>query len=277
MQETPQLEDGYTKIANEIIDALARFMPGATEGQIIYAILRKTYGWHKKEDKISITQLIEMTGKSKRMIIYALQNLEAKKIIFIKREILHGEKQSNLISFNKNYKEWVVQNLAPQVEKRRQYDKFSSARRRSSARLCKKVVQDSVKVVQNLAHTKETITKDNIQKILQGGLFPKQASIFIERFNTLFHSTYRETDKLKVSLNARLEKFTIDQILQATHNLSLSEFHQGKNDRGWKADPYFLLRNDGQIDKWLNYEPKKAFKSENLDIYDKLPVKTIKN
>ena len=165
---TPQLENGFTMIANEIVEALAKAMPGFTEGQILFAVLRKTYGWHKKEDKISISQLVAMINKSKRMVIYALQNLEAKKIIFIKRETLHGEKQSNIISFNKNYLQWVVQNLAPQVEKRRQHDKISSARRRSSARLGKKVVQDSVKNIQSLAHTKETI-----QKIITKDIIPK--------------------------------------------------------------------------------------------------------
>ena len=72
----PQLENGYTRIANEIIEALARAMPGFTQGQIIWAVLRKTYGWNKKSDQISISQLCEMTGKSRRMVIYSLQNLE---------------------------------------------------------------------------------------------------------------------------------------------------------------------------------------------------------
>ena len=46
--------------------------------------------------------------------------------------------------------------------------------------------------------------------------------------------------------------FTLEEILKALDNLSKSEFHQGDNDRGWKADPDFLIRNDEQIDKWLN-------------------------
>ena len=161
--KTPQLEDGYTKIANEILEALAKLMPGLTEGQIIYAILRKTYGWHKKEDKISISQLVEMTGKSKRMIIYALQNLEAKKIVFIKRTTLNKEKQPNTIMFNKNHKEWVVQKVALQVKKNREQARISSAKHYTtkigSAKGCKEVVQKVVKNINSFAHTKDTIQK----------------------------------------------------------------------------------------------------------------------
>jgi len=204
--QTPQLEDGFTQIANEIIEALAKCMPGFTEGQIIYAILRKTYGWHKKKDQISISQLIKMTGKSKRMIIYALQNLEAKKMIHIKRTVLNGEKQSNIIMFNKNYQEWVVQGLAPQVERRRQYDRLSSAR------LGKKVVQDSVKKVNNLAHTKETIqkiiTKDNINRIIP----------YFEKVNPSYKRIFSNTSQ-RASLQRLVSQYGEERIKNLLYQL----------------------------------------------------------
>ena len=160
----PHLENGYTKIANEIMDALSMAMPGFTEGQIILAVMRKTYGWNKGEDNISISQLCAMTNKSKRMVIYALQNLEAKKMIIIERATKNGEKQTNRIKFNKRHKEWVVQNIAPQVEKNQIQAKVSSAKSRGSAKLTKEVVQNLRKSLPSFAHTKETITKETITK-----------------------------------------------------------------------------------------------------------------
>lgn len=177
--KTPQLEDGYTQIANEIVEALAECMPGFTEGQIIWYVLRKTYGWHKKEDKISISQIVKATKKSKRAVIYALQNLESKKMILIQRTTINGEKQSNNIQFNKLYSQWVVQNIAPQVLKNRNQARISSAKEYISKRVVQKNVKSSAKdgnlVVQNktqnsnsFAHTKETIqkiyTKETITK-----------------------------------------------------------------------------------------------------------------
>jgi len=142
-----QLEDGYTKIANELVDAMSRYFPGFTEGQIIWCVLRKTYGWNKKTDKISISQIMKMTGKSRRMVIYALKSLESKKMIVIKRVY----QQVNEITFNKNHEEWVKK-VAP------------SARSCTSATNGKDLVQHSVNSIPKVAPTKETLTKDNIQK-----------------------------------------------------------------------------------------------------------------
>ena len=106
----PRSENGHVDIANEIAEAFCRGFPGGTEGQLLWAILRKTYGWHKKSDSISISQLVEMTGKSRRMVIYALQNLEAKKMIVIERKRGRGNiNEVNKIAFQKNRDLWVVQ------------------------------------------------------------------------------------------------------------------------------------------------------------------------
>ncbi|MBI5447822.1 MAG: replication protein [Gammaproteobacteria bacterium] len=62
---TPQCEDGYTKIANELLEALARIrIPGETH-QVLDTVLRKTYGYGKKEDAISLSQFVLATGLSK--------------------------------------------------------------------------------------------------------------------------------------------------------------------------------------------------------------------
>jgi len=44
----PQREDGHVDIANETIEALAKIYLSSYETQTLFAIFRKTYGWHKK-------------------------------------------------------------------------------------------------------------------------------------------------------------------------------------------------------------------------------------
>lgn len=83
-------------------------------------------------------------------------------------------------------------------------------------------------------------------------------SVFLERFNVAFGAHYRITDGRKTRLRARLKKYSLDEILIAVANLSQSNFHKGKNDRNWRADPDFLLRSDEQIDKWLNVPTAQA-------------------
>ena len=170
---SPQKEDGYTPIANEIMEALARVNIGYGNAQILYATLRKTYGWHKKKDKISISQFEEITGLSRRMVIYCVQNLEAKKILIVERKRGRGNiNEINEISFNKNYKEWVVQEKSKQYQKVLNNKKIQYLKSKNkvvqeiegSARKGKRVVQENKKHPQLVAPTKETITKEILQK-----------------------------------------------------------------------------------------------------------------
>jgi phage replication O-like protein O len=170
---SPQVENGYTRIANELLEAIIQSPIGFGNAQIFWAVVRKTYGFRKKNDYISISQLQEMTGLSRRMTIYCVQNLEAKKMIKVKRRVGRGHKKEiNHIEINKNYTEWVVQ------EKSNQYDKALKTRKihyknkgkvvvqegGGSARNRKRVVQETKKKGRFLAPTKETITKETITK-----------------------------------------------------------------------------------------------------------------
>lgn len=100
----------------------------------------------------------------------------------------------------------------------------------------------------------DSIVKDSILNYNIGTTMSsvEDLSHFLKIFNSLFKSKYQETDGRKKKLATRLKIYTFDQIITALKNLSESKFHQGDNDRGWKADPDFLLRSDEQIDKWLN-------------------------
>lgn len=169
----PQKERGYTGIANEIIEAMAH-IGGFTNSmhRITLAILRKTYGWKKKKDAISISQLQEITSLSKRTVIYALQQLEAKRIISVIRVKKGQYNQTNEISFNKDYDSWEIKKCAPQVERTRKnslknYHKKGSAKVKmdtnSSAKVSKKVVQKPVKGSANGLHIQKKIQND-IQK-----------------------------------------------------------------------------------------------------------------
>lgn len=58
----PQLENGYTRVANELLDALARTSIPGNIMQVVIVVIRKTYGYNKKKDQISISQFCEATG-----------------------------------------------------------------------------------------------------------------------------------------------------------------------------------------------------------------------
>jgi phage replication O-like protein O len=99
----PQIENGYTKIANEIMDALCRMRIPGEERQILDCIFRKTYGWNKCEDAISLSQFVDMTSMKKPNIIRAINGLLSKKIITV---IEKDNKPAKVYKFNKDHSQW---------------------------------------------------------------------------------------------------------------------------------------------------------------------------
>ncbi|MFA5377229.1 MAG: replication protein [Dehalococcoidia bacterium] len=97
----PQLEDGHIKIACELGEALAKVNLSACESRVIWCILRKTYGWNKKTDRISYSQFEEFTGMKRRHIGRTITLLIARQMV-----TRHGEGQSIEYGIQKDYEQW---------------------------------------------------------------------------------------------------------------------------------------------------------------------------
>ncbi|MEW6215417.1 MAG: replication protein [Nitrospirota bacterium] len=80
----PQLEDGYTKIANELLEALGRIRIPGEAMQVLLFIIRKLYGFHKKEDIIPLSQFCLATGLSKSSTVRAINKLISMNVIYKK-------------------------------------------------------------------------------------------------------------------------------------------------------------------------------------------------
>ncbi len=79
-------EPNYTQIPNEFLDNIMPTLSGA-ENVVFLVIMRKTFGWHKKKDKISYSQIREGSGISSNTTIQtALKKLQEKGLIFIVKE-----------------------------------------------------------------------------------------------------------------------------------------------------------------------------------------------
>jgi len=98
----PKLENGYVRLSNELLSAIVVAKLSGTEYQILFGVIRKTYGWNKKSDWISYSQLEEITGRTRRAIAKSLSKLVNKSILV--KEPNSGKK--NLLKLNKNWEEW---------------------------------------------------------------------------------------------------------------------------------------------------------------------------
>ena len=109
---SPQVEDGYTKIANEILDALISHRLSGQEYQIVYFIIRKTYGFNKTCDFISMGQIAKATGIKRPKVSMILSNLYTKNILGVTEKgnsvPQNGNSQPNCLYFQKDYEQWRV-------------------------------------------------------------------------------------------------------------------------------------------------------------------------
>lgn len=99
----PQKEDGFTPIANEIVEAFARTSISGHEWRVLWIILRQTYGWQRKEDPISLSQIAKRTGISVPCVCRAVRKLLAKGIVATDQNDSSGITTYRLI---KNYEKW---------------------------------------------------------------------------------------------------------------------------------------------------------------------------
>ncbi|MFO7970170.1 MAG: replication protein [Desulfobacterales bacterium] len=209
---SPQIENGHVKIANELWDALARIRISGEEWQVLNIVIRKTYGWNKKEDQVSLSQFVLGTGLKKPNVIRARQKLLSKKIMIIKKD-----NAGNLIyRINKDFDQWEP--LSKKIT----------------------VIKKDNKSLSKKIPTKDT-TKDNIYKVKT----PYQEIV------NLYHEILPElprvvklTDKRKSQIKARWfesEKTqTLDWWKGYFEMIRERPFLMGNNERGWKADIEFL-------------------------------------
>lgn len=92
-----ELQDGYTRIANGLLEAI--MLAGLTQHQLLVfmAVMRKTYGFNKKSDWLSNEQLSQLTG-------ILPHKCSAAKSALVKRKILSQNGRS--VGINKALGEW---------------------------------------------------------------------------------------------------------------------------------------------------------------------------
>ena len=95
----PELEDGYTQIANEILEKLVKMHLSPNQWQVLLCIIRKTYGFHKKVDYIANFQIGEATGLCKAVVSRCLKELDEQQLII---------RKGKFIGFQKDWEKWPM-------------------------------------------------------------------------------------------------------------------------------------------------------------------------
>lgn len=107
----PQIENGFTRLANELQDAFIKFKITKRQRNILDLIIRLSYGCQKKVAFIPALKYFAAFGVSKQNIRTELEKLEAARVIT-------WDRARCFFALNKNYDEW-------QLEPESQFDEQS--------------------------------------------------------------------------------------------------------------------------------------------------------
>ena len=97
----PQVEDGFVRIANELFDAFLSFKFSYRQSKVFLAVLRKTFGYGKKSDDVSASQLGALCAMPRSHVASTLVELE--KMNAITRS---PGKYGTVTAINKNHWQW---------------------------------------------------------------------------------------------------------------------------------------------------------------------------
>ncbi|MEO5343563.1 MAG: replication protein [Gammaproteobacteria bacterium SHHR-1] len=89
---SPQLEDGYTRIANELLEALLLADLSKRELLVLLAVIRKTYGFNRSMDRISSAQLAAATGLTATHCRATVRDLKARGLLASEGDMLGLQK-----------------------------------------------------------------------------------------------------------------------------------------------------------------------------------------
>ncbi|HEK2869578.1 TPA: replication protein [Proteus mirabilis] len=238
------LEDGYTRIANDLFEAVMCADLTARQLKVVMAIIRKTYGFGKKLDRITNTQIAEMTGIHHTHVCKAKNEMIAMNIVI---------SSGNKIGINKDFTEWNfnISQVSETLAKSANKTLAKTANSHKPSQL----------------NTKETITKEKKESNtpltpheVKGGESVKPTKRKSTPINyDEYLNAYNEEvgDRLPHAVEANEKRKTrLRKIIKnlATANVDgwrayvrafvrmAKPFYFGENDTGWTADIDYLLR-----------------------------------
>ena len=102
----PKLANGYTPIANELLEKVYQLKLNGTQFKIVMCIWRFTYGFSRKDHELSESFISNAINTDKRQVRRELNNLIGLNILLVTQEATFTS--TRRIKFNKYYTKWLT-------------------------------------------------------------------------------------------------------------------------------------------------------------------------
>lgn len=209
---SPQTKNGYTKVANEILEHISKTDLNGTQLRIVLVVWRYTYGFSRKGHELSLAFLSEAIDTRKSHVDRELTALIDRKIISV---VGVGSRRGRVLSFNKNYEEWQ--------------DRPTSVGHQPSSHNSSTISSTTCSTIpSHNSRTKKERTKENIKK------------------NTRQQKTYdEESSYYKMAL------YFFDKVTAVANEAGVGHLLKKVNLQKWSDDFRKLVELDNVTDKKL--------------------------
>lgn len=216
---SPQLEEGYTRLANELLDAMLRAGLTSRQWAVVMAVVRKTYGYNKKSDDIGLGQLATMTGIDKAHLSRTVRELAGSRVLHRKVGAF-----GHTLSVNKNYAQWKLTgpvkrnaNGLPEEQPGLPNQQLVNGVAETATGVAEKATCEGVALLAKLGLPKEQPQKTTLQKkenLLSGKPDPspeklrldEQSKAAIDYLNKTCDTAYRHVESNLKLARARLKE-----------------------------------------------------------------------
>lgn len=229
---SPQTENGYTQIANEVLEKLHCLPINGSEFRLLLFVIRKTWGYHKKQDRLPLSQFSRGTGLKRSNVCEGLKSLVVKRLLV---------KQENCYNFNKNWEQWVVVKRLPPVVK--------------SITASSQTTTKTSSQTTTLKRKKETISKEKIAAPPPTEVFDLEEKLkkmeSKENSHTDIIATFIREKKLKIE-NGKALSAVIARYARVAMTLSGAYTNQQifQAIKKIKSDNEYRSRKNGDVVDW---------------------------
>ena len=255
----------FLQVPNAVIDELLPDLTGA-ELKCYLVVIRKTKGWNKESDNISISQFMKATGLSNSAVIKACESL-IKYGLLVKE---NGARNTGVYAVNSYSKITHEESSQVTCEESSPVKKVHSTCEESSQVTC----EESSHTINNIKNTiqntnKKTTQKNSLDLLAEFGIVGQLADDFITHrkackapiTKTALEGFQREADKLGMPIaesvayaiergwrGFKAEWYRRDFNNQSAEQMPANKPKFGKDQSGWSAG--VEVEVDGQLWKF---------------------------
>lgn len=254
----PQIEKGYIKISNEIYDALCKIRIPGEPRQLFDFIIRKTYGFNRKEALLTLDEF-RITGISdKGNISRGLKKLQKMGVIIVTKR---DNKSDCFYSIQKDYDLWEPLAKKPKTIGKKADEPLSKLTK-SFVKIDNVVKNDNEFIVR--LNNENSYDFEN-QKKPEGNEFSEEGESFVKIDKNLCQIRQKPLSKLTTTIN----KIQLKDKLKTLGDILISNPNKGKVGTGKRKYLSFVYLSDEEYLKLCEAfgEDETLRRIQNLDDY----------